>query len=114
MEFQQWYNSLPNFTRIYMVSVFVTTFCISYIKHLPVGMWFVLDFDLVFNNFHLWRLLTNFLVIGKFSFQFLLFLIMIYNTLSKLEKTAVENRRYAEFVMLIVYCVMLVIVRILN
>ena len=103
MDFQQWYNQLPTFTRVYMIAVFATTVCITYIQALPVGYYFVLNYDWIFNKLQLWRLVTNFLVIGKFSFNFVFFMFMMYNSISKLEKYGKENRRYAEFVMLLFY-----------
>jgi hypothetical protein len=110
MDFQQFYNSLPKFTRIYMISVFVTTFCITYLKGIPIFYYFFYNYEFIFHKLQLWRLVTNFLIVGKFSFNFLFFMLMIYNTLSKKEKRAVSDTRYAEFVMLLVYLVLFVIV----
>jgi Derlin-2/3 len=77
MEFEQFYNSLPKFSRFYMITVFVVTFCISYVRFVPVAYWTVLDLDLVVEKFQIWRLITNFFVIGKFSFNFLFFMMMV-------------------------------------
>ena len=76
-QLRQLWDSLPKFTRSYLVSVFVTTLCISYIKYLPVFYWFYLDLDKVVSNVHLWRLITNFFIVGKFSFNFLFFMLMM-------------------------------------
>jgi hypothetical protein len=51
MDFGQWFNSLPKFTKFYMIAVFATAFCITYVKFLPVGYYFVLLLDRVFENF---------------------------------------------------------------
>jgi hypothetical protein len=45
MEFQQWYNSLPKVTRVYLIAVFATTLSITYFKFLNVFYYFYLDYD---------------------------------------------------------------------
>jgi hypothetical protein len=77
MEFEQLYNSLPKFTRFYMIGVFVVTFFTTYVKAFPLAYWLILDMDKVIDNFQIWRLVTNFLVVGKFSFNFVFFLMMM-------------------------------------
>lgn len=114
MEIQQAFYSLPKFTRSYMLSVFVTTFCITYIPKLPVFYYFFLNFELALNHLQLWRLFTNFLIVGKFSYSFLFLMLMIYGVLSRMEKAAVETNRYAEFVMILVYNALFVIVSRIN
>ncbi len=113
MEFEQFYNSLPKFSRFYMISVFVMTFCISYVR-LPIANYLVFSLDDVMEKFQIWRLFTNFFIIGKFSFNFLFFMMMIYTTLVRIEKKAVEAKRYAEFVMLLLYTSLFVIVFFIN
>jgi Derlin-2/3 len=78
MEFEQFYNSLPKFTKFYMISVFVVTFFTTYVKAFPLGYWLILDIDKILENFQIWRLFTNFLFVGKFSMNFLFFLMMMY------------------------------------
>ena len=77
MDFQQWFNQIPKFTRSYLLSTFIVTFCISYIPNIPVFYYLFLHYDLVFQNFQIWRLLTNFLIVGKFSMNFLFFILMM-------------------------------------
>ncbi len=76
MEFEQFYNSLPKFSRFYMISVFVMTFCISYVR-LPFAHYLVFIGEDIVQKFHLWRLFTNYFIIGKFSFNFLFFMMMM-------------------------------------
>ncbi len=45
MEFQQWYNSLPKVTRVYLIAVFATTLSITYFNFLNVFYYFSLDYD---------------------------------------------------------------------
>jgi Derlin-2/3 len=77
MDFNQWYHSLPKFTRTYLVSVFIVTFCVTYVKSLPVFYYFALSFEMAFSHFQIWRLITNFFIVGKFSFNFLFFMMMM-------------------------------------
>jgi hypothetical protein len=45
MDYQQFFNSLPWVTKYYLITVFVTTFAITYVKAIPVFYYFYLDYD---------------------------------------------------------------------
>ena len=78
MDIQQWFNQIPKITRTYLVSVFVVTLCLSYIQSIPVFYYIFLNYGLIFQNFQIWRFFTNFLLVGKFSTNFLFFMLMMY------------------------------------
>jgi hypothetical protein len=48
-DFQTIFYSIPKVTRTFIVSVFATTFAISYVKALPVFYYFALDYDKIFS-----------------------------------------------------------------
>ena len=76
MDIQTWFNSVPKFTKCYLISVFFITFTFTYKMINPEYL--ILDFDLSIFKFQLWRLFTNFCFVGKFSFNFLMFILMMY------------------------------------
>jgi hypothetical protein len=47
MEFQQWYDSIPKITKYYLLSVFATTFFMTYIPGIPVARFLYFDLDKV-------------------------------------------------------------------
>ncbi|RHZ28869.1 hypothetical protein DYB37_000508, partial [Aphanomyces astaci] len=71
-----WFNNLPKITRTYMTLCFATTCMTQFGLLSPKTIY--LDFDLVFFHFNFWRLVTSFLFVGKFSFNFLVCLLILY------------------------------------
>lgn len=49
MDIQTWFNSIPKFTKGYMIGVFVITFAVTYKMISPAYL--LLDFEEVFFNF---------------------------------------------------------------
>ncbi|ETW01787.1 hypothetical protein H310_06368 [Aphanomyces invadans] len=72
---ENWFNNLPKITRTYMTLCFATTCMTQFGLLSPRTIY--LDFGLVFFEFNFWRLVTCFLFIGKFSFNFLVFLLLL-------------------------------------
>ncbi|ETV71166.1 hypothetical protein H257_13556 [Aphanomyces astaci] len=70
-----WFNNLPKITRTYMTLCFATTCMTQFGLLSPKTIY--LDFDLVFFHFNFWRLVTSFLFVGKFSFNFLVCLLIL-------------------------------------
>lgn len=90
MEFEQLWRNLDRtkITKYYLLTIFAVTFCVSYIKPINAFYHLCLSFELItqnfevkiknFNfNFQLWRLFTNFFIVGKFSIGFIFFIIMM-------------------------------------
>ena len=85
----------------------------TYFKQLQaIIIYIYLDYDLVFQNFQIWRLFTNILFIGGFSTSFLFFVIMIYMHFRNVEQNSIVLRVYAKFIMMIFY--LLCFLNILN
>ncbi|OQS01660.1 Der1-like family [Achlya hypogyna] len=80
---EAWYNGLPRITRAYLTTCFAAT-CLSQFGMLnPRSIY--LDLELVFYKFHFWRLITCFCYVGKFSFHFLVCLLLLGQYGSRLE-----------------------------
>ena len=112
-EFKTFYFRIPPITRYYLTCVFITATIATYIKPLQIIIYYIfLDYQLVFNNFQIWRLFTNILFVGGFSSSFLFFLIMIYLRFKEVEQNAIVLRVYAKFIMMLFY--LLLFLNIIN
>ena len=112
-EFKTFYFRIPPITRYYLTCVFITATIATYIKPLQIIIYYIfLDYQLVFNNYQIWRLFTNILFVGGFSSSFLFFLIMIYLRFKEVEQNAIVLRVYAKFIMMLFY--LLLFLNIIN
>ena len=112
-EFKTFYFRIPPITRYYLTCVFITATIATYIKPLQMLIYYIfLDYQLVLNNFQIWRLFTNILFVGGFSTSFLFFLIMIYMRFKEVEQNAIILRVYAKFIMMLFY--LLLFLNIIN
>jgi Derlin-2/3 len=112
-EFKTFYFRIPPITRYYLTCVFITATIATYIKPLQMLIYYIfLDYQLVLNNFQIWRLFTNILFVGGFSTSFLFFLIMIYMRFKEVEQNSIVLRVYAKFIMMLFY--LLLFLNIIN
>ena len=112
-EFKTFYFRIPPITRYYLTCVFITATIATYIKPLQMVIYYIfLDYQLVLNNFQIWRLFTNILFVGGFSTSFLFFLIMIYMRFKEVEQNSIVLRVYAKFIMMLFY--LLLFLNIIN
>ena len=112
-EFKSFYFRIPPITRYYLTCVFITATIATYIKPLQIIIYYIfLDYQLVFNNYQIWRLFTNILFVGGFSSSFLFFLIMIYLRFKEVEQNSILLRVYAKFIMMLFY--LLLFLNIIN
>lgn len=112
-DFKTLYFKIPPITRYYLTIIFIMAIIATYFKQLQaIIIYIYLDYDLVFQNFQIWRLFTNILFIGGFSTSFLFFVIMIYMHFRNVEQNSIVLRVYAKFIMMIFY--LLCFLNILN
>jgi len=85
-----WFNSLPPISRSFGAACVGSTlmFMVGILN--PSNIY--LSWELVGNKFHIWRLLTNFVFLGKFSFNFFIYMMMIARYSCVLERTTFQNR----------------------
>lgn len=76
MDFQQWFDNIPKVTKYYLCGVVGVTFLLTY-QIVPIAQYLILDYNMAIYKLQFWRLLTNFFIVGKFSFNFLFFGIMM-------------------------------------
>jgi Derlin-2/3 len=71
-----WYYSMPQLTRSYLSICFLFTALSSLGFMDPRSVY--LSFDLIWERFQLWRLMTCFMYLGNFGFPFLMQLMILY------------------------------------
>ena len=85
-----WFNSLPPVSRSFGAACVLSTLLFTLGMLNPGTIY--LSWDLIVNKFHVWRLLTSFVFLGKFSFTFFMYVMMIARYTCVLEKTTFQNR----------------------
>jgi Derlin-2/3 len=95
-----WYNGLPPITKFFGTACVATTIAMEF--NLINPFYLVLDWGFVFRKFQVWRLLTCFFVIGGFSWNFLMRIILIHNYGVALEK-GVFQFKTAEFLTMLFF-----------
>ncbi|KAJ9167897.1 hypothetical protein P3X46_019487 [Hevea brasiliensis] len=96
----EYYQSLPPISKAY------GTLCLLFTAAYQLGVFDVvhiaLIYKLVFSRFQVWRLITNFFFLGKFSINFGIRLLMIARYGVQLEKGPFD-RRTADFLWMILF-----------
>lgn len=96
----EFYKSLPPITKGYLTACVVATAAFHLGIYHPAHI--ALVYKLVFSNFQVWRLFTNFFFLGKFSMNFGIRLLMIARYGVQLEKGPFE-RRTADFLWMMIF-----------
>mmetsp|Transcript_59070 Transcript_59070/g.101730 ORF Transcript_59070/g.101730 Transcript_59070/m.101730 type:complete len:256 (+) Transcript_59070:76-843(+) len=82
---QAWFYGLPPITRALFVAVLGSTTGSSLGFINPHSL--ILDWGLIWNKFEIWRLFTNFIFYGPFSFPFLIALYLLVQYSTRLEES---------------------------
>jgi len=87
---EQWYSNMPIITKSYMSACLVTTLAV----HLDLVnvLMLYLNFGLVYNNFELWRLVTNFLYFGPFGLGYVFHMVFLVRHSTLLEENSFRGR----------------------
>ncbi|XWS26755.1 hypothetical protein CRYUN_Cryun26dG0057400 [Craigia yunnanensis] len=96
----EFYNSLPPISKAYGTACLLAT--IAFQLGLYDVYYIALIYELVFKYFQVWRLITNFFFLGKFSINFGIRLLMIARYGVQLEKGPFE-RRTADFLWMMIF-----------
>ncbi|KAJ6822999.1 derlin-1 [Iris pallida] len=96
----EYYNSLPPISKAYgTICLLTTAACQLGLLYYP---YISLEYPLIFKRFQIWRLLTNFFFLGKFSINFGIRLLMIARYGVQLEKGPFEKRT-ADFLWMMIF-----------
>lgn len=96
----EYYNSLPPISKAFGTLCFFTTVLVQ-IQILNPDLLY-LSYSDVFKNFQIWRLITSFFFLGKFSINFGIRLLMIARYGVQLEKGTFEKRT-ADFLWMMIF-----------
>lgn len=105
-DIETWYKTLPAFTRYYLTAAVLCTALVSFGVLNPGYLYF--DWTSFFKGLEVWRIITQFLFFGKFSFNFLISMVILYDPRSvqycrPLEAHPSFEEKYPEFI----WCVVL-------
>ncbi|XP_060552747.1 derlin-2-like [Ruditapes philippinarum] len=97
--FQQEYMQMPPMTRTYTTACVLTTLAVQLDVITPFQIYF--NPDLIFKNYQVWRLFTNFMYFGPIGFNFLFNLIFTYRYCRMLEEGSFRGKTADFFFMFI-------------
>ncbi|KXZ52745.1 hypothetical protein GPECTOR_8g137 [Gonium pectorale] len=95
-----WYESLPPITRTYATILFATTAAARF--GLLNVYWIALLWPRIFSHFEVWRLVTNFFFMGKFSFNWIIKMLWLLTYGATLE-TQTYQFEPADFLTLLLF-----------
>jgi len=95
----QWYVDIPVVSRTYLTAAFATTAACALDIVSPFSLYF--NFGLIFYKGQLWRIVTNFLFFGLFSFDFLFHMYFLVRYCWNLEESARYRGKTGDFTWMI-------------
>ena len=105
------FNSIPKFTKIYLVFIVFNSFIYALSRTLKSHyLWFFIELQLLsinkLKNFQFWRFFTNFFFTRHLNFTLPLHLILIIKTFSSLENFYKNKKSYKDFYLMLVFNIM--------
>jgi hypothetical protein len=76
MQIEEWWATMPRITKACFVFSLGSTLAVTAGAITPLHLW--LDWDNIYHNFHIWRLVTNFFFFGKFGMGFIFSMMLLY------------------------------------
>ncbi|CAD6188158.1 unnamed protein product [Caenorhabditis auriculariae] len=101
------YEDMPPVTRAYTTACVLVTLAVQLDFITPFQLYF--NWELVFKQWQVWRLLTSFCFFGSFGFSFLFNMVFTYRYCMMLEEGSFRGRR-ADFVFMFIFGALLMIV----
>eukprot|EP01088_Endostelium_zonatum_P004230 TRINITY_DN15437_c0_g1_i1.p1 TRINITY_DN15437_c0_g1~~TRINITY_DN15437_c0_g1_i1.p1 ORF type:complete len:258 (-),score=24.04 TRINITY_DN15437_c0_g1_i1:60-788(-) len=102
---EEWYKSIPVITRTYMTLCLLTTMAAQLEFVTPFVLY--LNFNTIFQNYQLWRLLTTFVFFDYFNLNFLFHMFFTIEHSRKLEANSFRGRTGDYFFMWLFLSVLL-------
>jgi len=105
-----WYTEIPPISRLYLTGAFLTTAACAVDIVSPFTLYF--NYDLVFSQGQIWRLVTSYLFFGVFSVDFLFHMYFLVRYSRLLEEGDFRGRtaNYVLMLMFGVFCISIVAV----
>eukprot|EP00041_Stephanoeca_diplocostata_P004662 m.48719 g.48719 ORF g.48719 m.48719 type:complete len:254 (-) comp15272_c0_seq1:937-1698(-) len=102
---QDAYFQMPPITRAYATGCFLTTLACQLEIVSPLQLYF--NFDLIFYELEVWRLITNFLYFGNFSIDFVFHMFFLVRYCRMLEEGSFRGRG-ADFMYMLILAVFVI------
>lgn len=80
VDVMSWYMEIPLVSRLYLTGAFLTTAACAVDIISPFSLYF--NWDLVFSQGQVWRLITSYLFFGVFSIDFLFHMYFLVSSLT--------------------------------
>eukprot|EP00761_Pharyngomonas_kirbyi_P012902 gb/GECH01012929.1/.p1 GENE.gb/GECH01012929.1/~~gb/GECH01012929.1/.p1 ORF type:complete len:240 (+),score=37.00 gb/GECH01012929.1/:1-720(+) len=100
VNFENWYSNIPIITRTYLTLTAITSLAVTFDVLTPFDLY--LNFQNVYNNFQLWRLITNFLFFDRVSINFVFHVYFLYHYCRRLEEHSFQGRS-ADFLFMMIF-----------
>eukprot|EP00543_Licmophora_paradoxa_P014452 CAMPEP_0202474054 /NCGR_PEP_ID=MMETSP1360-20130828/92176_1 /ASSEMBLY_ACC=CAM_ASM_000848 /TAXON_ID=515479 /ORGANISM="Licmophora paradoxa, Strain CCMP2313" /LENGTH=231 /DNA_ID=CAMNT_0049101151 /DNA_START=379 /DNA_END=1074 /DNA_ORIENTATION=- len=100
MDIMGWYKEIPPISRMYLTGAFLTTAACAVDLVTPFSLYF--NWDLIFQNGQVWRLITTFLFFGAFSMDFLFHMYFLVRYCRLLEEGDFRGR-VANFILMLLF-----------
>jgi len=99
-DLENWWNSLPHVTKW----LFTASFGITVAANFGIlnGGWLILDFNLLYRNFEIWRLVTPFLFHGRLGFPFLIHMLFLVRYGASVERETFSNET-ADYLWMLIF-----------
>ena len=97
---EEWWKSVPPVTRSYICLSVLTTAAVALDVVTPYKLY--LDWTLVLNSAHVWRVFTTFLFFGNFNLDFLFHMFFLYRYCKMLETNSFRGRT-ADFLYMLMF-----------
>jgi len=99
-ELETWYKSIPVVTRVYLTLACLTSGAVTFEFITPLNLY--LNYRLVWQNYQIWRLLTNFLFFDKITIHLFFHMHFLYSYCRRLEEHW-YHRRTADFLFMLMF-----------
>lgn len=97
---EEWWKEMPPVTRSYVSLAVITTGAVALDVITPLKLY--LNWSLVLNRMHLWRVVTNFFYFGNLSLDFLFHMFFLYRYCKMLEINSFRGRT-ADFLYMLLF-----------
>jgi len=106
--FEEWYKNMPIITRAYMTGCFMTTMAVYLDLVSPIALF--LNFNVIWKEMEIWRLVTNFFFFDYFGLNFLFHMFFLVRHSRLLEEGSFRGKTADYFFMMLFGAILLILV----
>lgn len=105
--FNFFFQQSPKITKILTLSCIAVSLITFFDILSPLSLY--LNYKLIFKNFEIWRIFTNFFYFGEFNLSFIVHMLMFFRNSKLLEKKVFQGNA-ADYLYFILFCMLLLLV----